>query len=216
MSTSYKCIYVKSRKLSLRNRKLDEIREKLFPLDGKMQVVNSVLIHKGDSLALLDILRVSTVERVGNDVNEEERKKAFRIAFSVVILMSAIMGIFIYNHSSGYSGTQISIGLLLTLMFSGLLISFQAKSSFPILKDKEYGLKVSFNEGSVILFWHKNQSFINKLASALKEATAKRATMDVNWFVDFNRQTIKLCRRKSIRDSVALLIDKARYRVGLN
>ena len=73
--------------MHLRNRKLAETRKKLFPLDGKMQVVNSVLIHKGDSIALLDILRVSTVERVGNDVNEDERKKAFRIGFSVVTLM---------------------------------------------------------------------------------------------------------------------------------
>ncbi len=77
MFTSCKCIYVKSRNLRLRNRKLAETRKKLFPLDGKMQVVNSVLIHKGDSLALSDISRVSTVERVGNDVNEDERKKAF-------------------------------------------------------------------------------------------------------------------------------------------
>ena len=60
MFTSCKCIYVKSRDLRLRNRKLAEIRQKLFPFDGKMQVVNSVFIHKADPLALLDILGVST------------------------------------------------------------------------------------------------------------------------------------------------------------
>ena len=79
-----------------------EIGKKLFSLDGKMQVVNSVLIHKGDSIALSDILRVSTVERFGNDVNEDERKKAFRMGFGVVILMSVVMGIFVYNHSISY------------------------------------------------------------------------------------------------------------------
>ncbi len=175
-----------------------------------MQVVNSVLIHKGDSLALSDISRVSTVERVGNDVNEDERKKAFRIGFSVVILMSVIMGIFFYNHSSSYSVTEISIGLFLILMFSGLLISLQAKSSFPILKDNEYGVKVSFDGGSAVLFWHKNQSFSNKVAKSLKEAVVKEASMDMNWFVDFNHQAIKMCRRNSIRDSIKLLIERAK------
>jgi len=53
-------------------------------------------------------------------------------------------------------------------MFSGLLISLQAKSSFPILKDNEYGVKVSFDGGSAILTWHKNQSFSNKVAKSLK------------------------------------------------
>jgi len=196
--------------MRLRNRKLAETRKKLFPLDGKMQVVNSVLIHKSDSIALLDILRVSTVERVGNDVNEDERKKAFRIGFSVVTLMSVIMGIFVYNHSSSYSGTEISIGLFLILMFSGLLISLQAKSSFPVLKDKEYGVKVSFDGGSAVLFWHKNQSFSNKVAKSLKEAVVKEALMDMNWFVDFNHQAIKMCRRNSIRDSIKLLIERAK------
>jgi len=175
-----------------------------------MQVVNSVLIHKGDSLALSDISRVSTVERVGNDVNEDERKKAFRIGFSVVILMSVIMGIFFYNHSSSYSGTEISIGLFLILMFSGLLISLQAKSSFPILKDNEYGVKVSFVGGSAILFWHKNQSFSNKVAKSLREAVVKEASMDMNWFVDFNYQAIKMCRRNSIKDPIKLLIERAK------
>ena len=217
MFTSCKCIYVKSRNLRLRNRKLAETRQKLFPLDGKMQVVNSVLIHKGDSLALSDILRVSTVERVGNDVNEDERKKAFRIGFSVVILMSVIMGIFFYNHSSSYSGTEINIGLFLILIFSGLLISLQAKSSFPVLKDNEYGVKVSFDGGSAVLFWHKNQSFSNKVAKSLKEAVVKEASMGLNWFVDFNYQATKMCRRNSLRDPITLLIERAKnqatYRV---
>lgn len=179
-----------------------------------MQVVNSVLIHKGDSLALSDILRVSTVERVGNDVNADERKKAFRIGLSVVILMSLIVALFIYNQSSTYSEIEVTFGFFLVILISGLLISLQAKSSFPILKDKKFGVKVAFNGGSVVLFWHKNQLFSNKVEKALREAVIKRETIDMNWFVDFNHQSIKLCRRKSIRDSVALLIDKAKYRVG--
>ena len=175
-----------------------------------MQVVNSVLIHKGDSLALSDILRVSTVERIGNDVNQDERKKAFRIGFSVVILMSFIMGVYVYKHSSSYSGVEIGIGLFLILIFSGLLISIQAKSSFPVLKDTEYGVKVSFDGGSAVLFWHKNKSFSYKVAKSLKEAVLKESSMDMNWFVDFNHQAIKMCRRNSIRDSIKLLIKRAK------
>ena len=182
-----------------------------------MQVVNSVLIHKGDSLALSDILRVSTFERVGNDVNEDERKKAFRIGFSVVILMLVIMAVFVFNHASSYSGAEISIGLFLILIFSGLLISLQAKSSFPILKDNEYGVKVSFDGGSAILFGHKNQSFSNKVAKSLKEAVVKEASMGLNWFVDFNYQATKMCRRNSLRDPITLWIERAKnqatYRV---
>ena len=95
-------------------------------------------------------------------------------------------------------------------MFSGLLISLQAKSSFPILKDNQYGVKVSFNGGSVVLFWHKNQSFSNKVAKSLKEAVVKEKSMDMNWFVNFNHQAIKMCRRNSVRDSIKLLIESAK------
>lgn len=175
-----------------------------------MQVVNSVLIHKGDSLALSDILRVSTVERVGNDVNADERKKAFRIGLSVVILMSLIVALFIYNQSSTYSEIEVTFGFFLVILISGLLISLQAKASFPILKDKQFGVKVAFNGGSIVLFWHKNQSFSNKVSKALKEAVLKQASMDMNWFVDFNHQAIKMCRRNSIRDSIRLLIERAK------
>jgi len=175
-----------------------------------MQVVNSVLIHKGDSLALSDILRVSTIERDGTDVNADERKKAFRIGFSVVILMSLIVAHFVYNQSDNYSEIEVALGFFLVILTSGLLISLQAKSSFPILKDKQFGVKVSFDGGSVILFWHKNQSFSNKVAKSLREAVVKEASMDMNWFVDFNHQAIKMCRRNSLRDSIRLLIERAK------
>ena len=177
-----------------------------------MQVVNSVLIHDGVSLALSDIVHVSMIERVGNDVNIYERKKAFRIAFSVVMLMSVIVAIFIYNHSSAnaWIEIQIGIGLFAVSVISAILISIQANASFPIVKDKVFGVKVSYDGGSAVLFWHKNQLFSNKVVKALKEAVLKKESMDMNWFVDFNHQAIKMCRRNSIRDSIKLLIERAK------
>jgi hypothetical protein len=175
-----------------------------------MQVVNSILIHDGVSLALSDIAHVSMIERVGNDVNIYERKKAFRIAFSVVMLMSVIVVIFIYNHSSANAWIEIGIGLFAVSVISAILFSIQANASFPIVKDKVFGVKVSYSGGSAVLFWHKNQSLSNKVAKALKEAVLKKESMDMNWYVDFNYLAIKLCRRNSIRDSIRLLIERAK------
>jgi len=139
-----------------------------------MQVVNSVLIHDGVSLALSDIVHVSMIERVGNDVNIYERKKAFRIAFSVVMLMPVIVAIFIYNHSSANAWIEIGIDLFAVSVISAILIFNQANASFPIVKDKVFGVKVSYGGGSAVLFCHKNQLFSNKVVKALKEAVLKK------------------------------------------
>jgi len=178
-----------------------------------MQVVDSVLIFRSSSIALQEISGVKIPTREGHDVNQQERKLSFLSAVFLFVLMSAVIAVFALTERADFSTSKV-LGIFFTVVILAIApLWLYSKKLFPVKIQKEYGLEVLHGGTRSTVFWHKNKYFVKEVADALNEAANIEGSEAFNWFVDFKRQGVKLCRRFSIRDAIRLLIERAKERV---